>query len=61
MRAFDVVWGSTKGRAVIQNNYVEVTDVVITSGESRIRTAGRFSIGYPAPTAAKRSTRESKS
>ena len=47
MRAFDVVWGSTKGRAVIQNNYVDVTDVVITSGESRIRTAGRFSIGYP--------------
>ncbi|HEY6614417.1 MAG TPA: hypothetical protein VIZ32_07860, partial [Vicinamibacterales bacterium] len=49
MRAFDVVWGSTKGRAVIQNNYVDVTDVVITSGESRIRTAGRFSIGYPRP------------
>ena len=47
MRAFNVVWGSTKGRAVIQNNYVDVTDVVITSGESRIRTAGRFSIGYP--------------
>jgi hypothetical protein len=47
MRAFDVVWGSTRGRAVIQNSYVDVTDVVITSGESRIRTAGRFSIGYP--------------
>jgi len=47
MRAFDVVWGSTKGRAVIQNSYVDVTDVVIMSGESRIRTTGRFSIGYP--------------
>ena len=47
MRAFDVVWGSTKGRAVIQNNYVDVTDAIIASGESRIRTTGRFSIGYP--------------
>ena len=47
MRAWDVVWGSTRGSAVIQNSYVEVSDVVITSGESRIRTAGRFSIGYP--------------
>ena len=47
MRAWDVVWGSIRGSAVIQNSYVEVPDVVITSGESRIRTAGRFSIGYP--------------
>ena len=47
MRAWDVVWGSITGGAVIQNNYVDVTDVVITSGESRIRTNGRFSIGYP--------------
>jgi hypothetical protein len=47
MRAFDVTWGTTQGHAVIQNNYVDVTNVVITSGESRIRTAGRFSIGYP--------------
>ena len=28
----------SKGRAVIQNSYVDVSDVVITSGESRIRT-----------------------
>ena len=47
MRAWDVVWGSIRGSAVIQNSYVDVSDVVITSGESRIRTAGRFSIGYP--------------
>jgi translocation and assembly module TamB len=47
MRAWDVVWGSITGAAVIQNNYVDVSDVIITSGESRIRTTGRFSIGYP--------------
>jgi hypothetical protein len=47
MRAWDVVWGSVTGAAVIQNNYVDVTDVVIAAGESRIRTTGRFSIGYP--------------
>jgi TamB, inner membrane protein subunit of TAM complex len=47
MRAWDVVWGSVTGAAIIQNSYVDVSDVVITSGESRIRTTGRFSIGYP--------------
>jgi hypothetical protein len=47
MRAWDVVWGSVTGAAVIQNAYVDVSDVVIASGESRIRTTGRFSIGYP--------------
>ena len=47
MRAFDVVWGTIDGNALIQNNYVDVSDVLITSGESRIRTTGRFSIGYP--------------
>ena len=47
MRAWDVVWGAVTGGAVIQNSYVDVSDVVIRSGESRIRTTGRFSIGYP--------------
>ena len=47
MRAWDVVWGAVEGAAVIQNSYVDVSDVVITSGDSRIRTTGRFSIGYP--------------
>ncbi len=32
MRAWDVVWGSAKGSAIIQNNYVDVSDVVITFG-----------------------------
>ena len=47
MRAWDVVWGAIKGSAVIENSYVDVSDVVIMSGNSRIRTTGRFSIGYP--------------
>jgi hypothetical protein len=47
IRAWEVVWGAVRGRAVIQNSYVDVSDVVITSGASRIRTAGRFSMGYP--------------
>ena len=47
MRAWDVDWGSIRGKAVIENNYVDVADVVIASGDSRIRTTGRYSIGFP--------------
>jgi hypothetical protein len=47
MRAWDVVWGAVKGHAVIENAYVDASDVEITSGDSRIATTGRFSIGYP--------------
>jgi hypothetical protein len=47
MRAWDVVWGSVRGAAVIQNSYVDVTDVTITSGSSVIATSGRYSLGFP--------------
>jgi len=47
MRAFDVVWGSVRGKALIQNSYVDVTDVSITSGTSVITTTGRYSLGFP--------------
>ncbi len=47
MRAWDVVWGAVRGKALIQNSYVDVTDVSITSGSSVIKTAGRFSLGFP--------------
>jgi len=47
MFAWDVVWGSARGTAVIENSYVDVKDVVITSGDSTIRADGRFSLGYP--------------
>jgi hypothetical protein len=47
MTAWDVVWGSARGTASIENGYTDVKDVVITSGESTIRAEGRFSLGYP--------------
>jgi translocation and assembly module TamB len=47
MRAWDVVWGAVRGKALIQNSYVDVTDVTITSGPSVIKTTGRYSLGFP--------------
>jgi translocation and assembly module TamB len=47
IRAFDVVWGRVTGDVVIENNYADVKSVVIQSGDSTIRTDGRYSIGYP--------------
>jgi translocation and assembly module TamB len=47
MRAWDVMWGAVRGKAVIQNSYVDVTGVTITSGSSTIKTEGRFSLGFP--------------
>ncbi|MGE0447835.1 MAG: hypothetical protein AB7P99_21610, partial [Vicinamibacterales bacterium] len=47
MRAFDVVWGSARGGVVIENSYADVSDVVISAGDSQITTSGRFSLGYP--------------
>jgi translocation and assembly module TamB len=47
MRAFDVVWGSVTGKAVIENSYTDVTDVVVRSGESVMHVDGRFSLGFP--------------
>lgn len=47
MMAWDVVWGSARGTAVIENSYVDVKDVVITAANSMIGADGRFSLGYP--------------
>ena len=47
MRAWDVVWGAVRGKALIQNSYVDVTDVSITAGMSVIKTTGRYSLGFP--------------
>lgn len=47
MTAWNVVWGSARGTAVIENSYTDVKEVVITSGDSTIRADGRFSLGYP--------------
>lgn len=47
IRAWDVTWGTTRGAAVIENNYVDVSDVAITSGAARLDVGGRFSMGFP--------------
>lgn len=49
MRAWDVDWGRGTGKAVIENNYADVTNGVFfgTYPGSRIDTAGRYSLGYP--------------
>ncbi|HZI80239.1 MAG TPA: translocation/assembly module TamB domain-containing protein [Vicinamibacterales bacterium] len=47
MRAWGVDWGAVKGKAVVENSYVDVTDVVIGSGGGEIRADGRFSAGFP--------------
>jgi hypothetical protein len=47
LRAWDTAWGSGTAKVVIENSYVTVTDSVVTSGDSEIRTDGTFSLGYP--------------
>ena len=47
MQAFDVVWGSATASVVIENNYADVKEAVIRSGDSTVVTNGRFSLGYP--------------
>jgi len=47
MRAWDVVWGAVAGHTVIENYYADVSNAVVTSGESDIRADGRFSLGFP--------------
>lgn len=47
MQAFDVIWGEVDGEVVVENGYAEVSDAVVTRGESRIDVSGRFSLGYP--------------
>jgi hypothetical protein len=36
-----------KGKAIVENSYVDATDVAIGSGEREIRADGRFSAGFP--------------
>ena len=47
MRAFDVVWGTVTGFAAIENSYADVSDTLISDGDSVIRADGRYSLGYP--------------
>ncbi len=47
MRAFDVVWGTTTGDAIIENSYADVTNGLVRAGDSTIHVDGRFSVGFP--------------
>jgi translocation and assembly module TamB len=47
MRAWDVVWGSVRGKALIHDSYVDVNDVTISAGPSVVTTTGRYSLGFP--------------
>ena len=47
MRAWDVVWGRGTADIVVENAYALVSKSEITSGDSVITAAGRFSLGYP--------------
>src|SRR5690348_18110020 len=47
LRAWDEMWGDARAQLVVENGYVTVTQGVVTMGNSRIETDGRFSIGYP--------------
>ncbi len=47
VRAWDVEWGETTGRVVIEDNYADVTEGLVVDGGSRMAVEGRFSLGYP--------------
>ena len=47
LRYWDVDWGRTRGRAVIENSYADVTDTTFERFGGKIATSGRYSLGYP--------------
>ena len=47
LRAFDVLWGSADGKAIIENNYADVEGVDVRGDDATLAVEGRFSIGYP--------------
>jgi hypothetical protein len=48
VRAFDVVWGKARGKVVVDDGYVEVTNGVVTQGDAaELRADGRFSLSTP--------------
>ncbi|HKT81882.1 MAG TPA: hypothetical protein VJP86_16755, partial [Vicinamibacterales bacterium] len=47
LRAWDTIWGDGAARVVVENNYVTVTDGVVSRDGSEIRADGVFSLGYP--------------
>jgi hypothetical protein len=47
MRAWDVEWGSARGRVSIENSYADLRETSVTRGDSTIEADGRFSLGFP--------------
>ncbi|OYW03306.1 MAG: hypothetical protein B7X11_03390, partial [Acidobacteria bacterium 37-65-4] len=47
VRYWDVDWGRARGRAVIENNYADVSDTTFERFGGQIATRGRYSLGYP--------------
>lgn len=48
VRVWDVTWGRTEGRVVVENDYVEVLDGVVSRGDGAdLDLAGRFSLSVP--------------
>ncbi|HXT69574.1 MAG TPA: translocation/assembly module TamB domain-containing protein [Vicinamibacterales bacterium] len=48
MHAWDVDWGTASGDVVIENNYLDLKNGVITyPGGGRVVTSGRYALGYP--------------
>lgn len=48
MHAWDVTWGEASGDVVIENNYMTLTNGLITyPGGGRVVTSGKYALGYP--------------
>ncbi len=47
MYAWDVLWGRAEGHVVVENSYANVSELVMTHGDSAIRADGRFSLVTP--------------
>lgn len=47
MRAWEVLWGSTRGDVSIENSYLTVSNSVIGDGAAKIVANGKYSLGFP--------------
>src|SRR5262249_8615575 len=47
LRAWDTAWGRASSHAVIENDYVTVSNGLVRAGDSEIHADGTFSLRYP--------------
>lgn len=47
LRAWDTLWGAARGHVVYEDDYIKITDGVITRDGSEIHTDGAFSLAVP--------------